>query len=98
MYGLIGKFAAAPGKRDDLVSILIDGVAGMPGCLSYVVATDPADPDAIWITEVWESAERHQASLALQSVKAAIVAGRPMIAGMTSVAETTPIGGHGFKR
>ena len=27
----------------------------MPGCLSYVVARDPTDADAIWITEVWDA-------------------------------------------
>ena len=57
MYGLIGKLKAIPGQRDALTQILLDGAAGMPGCLSYVVATDPTDGDAIWITEVWESQE-----------------------------------------
>ena len=52
MYGLIGKMKAVPGKRDALIAVLLDGVSGMPGCLSYVVAQDPADPDGIWITEV----------------------------------------------
>lgn len=45
MYGLIGKMKAVPGQRDALVSILLEGVSGMPGCLSYIVAHDPADPD-----------------------------------------------------
>jgi hypothetical protein len=35
MYGLIGKIEAVPGKRDDLARILLEGVSGMPGCLSY---------------------------------------------------------------
>ena len=30
MYGLIGKMIAAPGKRDELISILLEGVAAMP--------------------------------------------------------------------
>jgi len=30
MYGLIGKMTAAPGKRDELISILLEGVAAMP--------------------------------------------------------------------
>ena len=63
MYGLIGKMTAAPGKRDALIAILLEGVSGMPGCLSYVVAKDPADADAIWITEVWDKQESHKASL-----------------------------------
>ncbi len=52
MYGLIGKMKARPGQRDALIAILLDGIAAMPGCLSYIVASDPADADAIWITEV----------------------------------------------
>ena len=53
MYGLIGQMKAAPGKRDELVAILSESTGGMPGGLSYVVATDATDADALWITEVW---------------------------------------------
>ncbi len=69
MYGLIGKMTAVDGKRDELVAILLAGVSDMPGCLSYIVATDPTDSTAIWITEVWDSKASHEASLALPSVK-----------------------------
>lgn len=96
MYGLIGKMTAQGGKRNALTRILINGVAGMPGCLSYVVADDPTDPDVIWITEVWISKEAHAASLQLPSVRDAITKGRPLIASMESVAETSPVGGSGL--
>ncbi len=95
-YGLIGKMTALPGRRDDLIAILLGGVSGMPGCLSYVVARDGADADAIWITEVWDSAASHTASLSLPSVRAAIAKGRPLIAGFGSSTVTAPIGGHGL--
>lgn len=94
MYGLIGKMTAHAGKRAELVKILLDRVAGMPGCFSYIVANDPTDPDVIWITEAWESKDAHGASLSLPSVKDAITKGRPLIAGMSAVAETLPVGGH----
>ena len=96
MYGLIGKMTAVQGQRDALIAILLEGTAGMPGCLSYVVAADPADPDAIWITEVWDSEASHQASLSLASVRAAIAKGRPLIAGMGSRTVTAPVGGSGL--
>jgi quinol monooxygenase YgiN len=96
MYGLIGKMTAVDGKRDELVAILLDGVAGMPGCLSYVVATDPGDANAIWITEAWDSKASHDASLALPSVKNAIAKGRPLIAAFGNGTVTTPVGGHGL--
>lgn len=98
MYGLIGKMSASPGKRDELADAMLAGVQSMPGCFSYVIATDPADPDALWITEVWDSKESHAASLQLPSVKAAIAKGRPLIAGFSNHVETTPIGGHGLAR
>ncbi len=96
MYGLIGKMTAKAGERGALAVILLEGLTGMPGCLSYVVAEDPADPDVLWITEAWESSDAHRASLSLPSVQAAIAKGRPLIAGMETLAETRPIGGHGL--
>lgn len=96
MYGLIGRMTAIPGQRDALAEILLTGMNAMPGCLSYVVARDPAEPDALWVTEVWESAEHHRASLALPSVQAAIARGRPLIAGFSDRRELEVLGGWGL--
>ena len=96
MYGLIGRMVAQPGKREELAQVLLDGIAGMPGCLSYIVALADDQADALWITEVWESREMHQASLDLASVQAAIAAGRPMIAGFGERFESRPLGGQGL--
>lgn len=68
----------------------------MPGCLSYIVATDPKDADALWITEVWDSPDSHKASLALPMVQEALTAGRPLIAGFAERFETNPLGGAGL--
>ncbi|AHE53785.1 putative quinol monooxygenase [Sphingomonas sanxanigenens] len=96
MYGLIGKMKARPGERDALAAILLQGTGAMPGSLSYVVATDPVDADALWITEVWDGPESHKASLQLPAVKDAILRGRPLIAGFESSVETVPLGGVGL--
>ena len=96
MYGLVVKMTVAAGKRDDLVSILIEGTGAMPGCFCYVVAKDSADQNAIWITEVWDTKESHDASLQLTEVKAAIAKGRPLITGVTMNVLTTPVGGFGL--
>lgn len=95
MYGLIGKFIAHPGKRDELLAILKVAGEPMPGCLSYVIATDPADPVAIWITEVWTDKSAHQASLQIPAVKAAIAKAMPLIAGFGDHIETVPVAGIG---
>ena len=96
MYGLIGKIKANTGQRDELISILIEGEGQMPGCLSYIVAKDATDTDAIWVTEVWDNQESHQNSLSLPQVQGAISSGRPLIAGFGERFETIPVGGHGL--
>ena len=96
MYGLIAKITAVAGQRDPLADILIAGTSRLPGCLSYVVAADATETDALWVTEVWESQGSHRASLQLPEVQAAIAKGRPLIAGFSSRVETAPIGGHGI--
>ncbi|MCX6626245.1 MAG: putative quinol monooxygenase [Candidatus Solibacter sp.] len=96
LYGTIGKMTAATGKRTEVISLLLQAVNAMPGCLSYVVAQDPADENGIWITEVWDSKDSHDASLSLPEVKKSIAAARPMIAGFSNQTITTPIGGYGI--
>lgn len=98
LYGLIGKIVAAPGQREALMAILLEGLSNMPGCLSYIVARDSRDSDALWVTEVWDRRASHAASLNLPSVKAAIAKGRPLIAGFGERFETEPVGGHGLSR
>ena len=98
MYGLIGRMTATAGKRDELAAILIEGSAGMPGCLSYVIAKDAKEPDALWVTEVWESEADHKASLSSPGVRAAIGKGRPLIASFDVQHVTEPVGGHGLAR
>lgn len=97
MFGLIGKITCAPGQRDALAEILLGGTADMPGCHSYVIARDPADADALWVTEVWDRRESHAASLTLPAVQAAIARGRPLIKDVGPRFETEPVGGHGLE-
>ncbi len=96
MYGLIGKINVALGQREPVVAALLAGTGAMPGCLSYVVAHDPSDSNAIWVTEVWDSKESHQASLKLPAVQQAIAQARPHITGFGERIETTPVGGQGL--
>ncbi len=98
MYGLIGKMLAAPGQRDALLAILLEGTRAMPGCLSYVIDTDPENPDAIWITEVWDNEGSHKASLILPAVRSAIQRAKPLIAGFGERFTTAPVGGHGLAK
>lgn len=94
MYGLIGSFKAAEGRRPELIKLLLAESGALPGCLSYVVAEDPADEVTIWVTEVWTDAAAHKASLQLPAVKAVIAQAMPLIAAFGEHRETRPVGGH----
>ncbi len=93
MFGLIGKMRAAPGKRAELIAILGESTEAMPGCLSYIVAEDTSEANAIWITEVWNNEASHKASLQLPTVQAAIAKARPIIAGFDMSVKTSPVSG-----
>jgi quinol monooxygenase YgiN len=96
-YGYIGSMKAKPGCRDDVVSILASGADGLRvhGCHLYVVSVSSTDDDTIWVTEVWESKEEHDASLQLPETKAAISKTMPMLTGEFTRQETTVVGGLG---
>jgi len=96
MYGLIGRMMTAPGQRDAVIAALLEGTTKMPGCLSYIVAKDPSDATAIWVTEVWDSEANHKASLSLPAVQAAIATAKPLITGFGERFVTTPVGGLGL--
>ena len=96
MFGLIAKLRARTDERDRLAAILVESTMQLPGCLAYIVSLDPADRDVIWITEVWDSEESHQASLELPAVRAAIERAKPLIYGMESRIPIVPVGGVGL--
>lgn len=90
-YGLLGQMMAQPGKRAELIAILSEGTGEMPGNIAYLIGEDSANPDAIWIVELWDSKEAHAASLKLPAVQDAIKRGRPLIAGFGTRAEFKPV-------
>ena len=96
MYGFIVKMTIVPGKREEMIRILKESAADMPGCFSYVVAKDAVDENVLWVTEVWDSSASHDASLSLPQVKNAIPAAKSLVANFERIAVTTPVWGHGL--
>jgi len=86
----VGTLGTAPGKRDELVTLLTEhneSLAGA-GCRAYEVGVDDDQPDTVFVVELWDSAEAHRASLALPQVQDAIARARPLLDGT--------FGGHRF--
>jgi quinol monooxygenase YgiN len=98
-YGYIGSMRTKPGRRDEVVGILLLGADNLRaiGCELYAVCTDPADADVICVTEIWDSAEHHDSSLQLPDVKAAIAAAMPMLTGEFTRQQLTVVGGLGVQ-
>lgn len=93
MIGFINKITAQSGQRDEVMRLILQGSSKMAGCHSYIVAADAESQDDIWITEVWESAEAHEASLKNPAVRESIEQAMPLIADFESVATTVPSSG-----
>jgi quinol monooxygenase YgiN len=93
MYGLIVKMTIVPGRREEMIEILKEGASNMPGCHSYVVAKDSGDENVIWVTEVWDSMDSHDASLSLPSVKNAVPRAKGLVANFAKIAVTNPVWG-----
>ncbi len=76
---------AIKGKGDDLAEIMLQAshvIENQPGCQAYIVIRSMSDPDQVLITEIWDSQQTHQASLASKEVSNIINSTRSLIAQM----------------
>lgn len=95
-YGYFGTMRVRPGKREEVLAILLRAADEMQagGCHAYVVG-EAEDPDVICVSELWESKEAHDASLQLPETREAIAQAMPMLTGEFTGHEMTVRGGLG---
>lgn len=95
-FAMFAKVIAKPGQRDAVLKILLAASREpMPGCDMYVVNTAASDADAVYVYEAWQTQADHDASLAIESVKALVEKAKPLIAGFDGV-KLDVIGGKGL--
>lgn len=98
MYAMTGKLVAQKGRRADLVEILklaADLVGEIPQCQLYIVNEDLSNETHVWIYELWDDKESHDASLGDNQVRALITNARPLLACAPDGAELRVVGGYG---
>ena len=99
-YGLHGKLKATAGNGGKLADILLEAaamVATAKGCRLYAISRDDSEPDAVWITEIWDTKEDHDNSLKVPGVRELIGRAMPIIDGpLQKGQELTVIGGFGI--
>lgn len=81
---LHGKLKAKEGEGAQLADVLLKAaelVSASKGCRLYIVSKDNNDPDAVWVTEVWDTKQDHDDSLKNDSVRALIVKAMPLLDG-----------------
>ena len=84
VFANAGRLGTVPGKRDALVAHLTrrSSVLSDIGCLAYEVGTNDAEPDTVFVVELWKDAAAHEASLALPEVRESIAEARPLLSGV----------------
>ncbi|GAA2975870.1 quinol monooxygenase YgiN [Microbacterium terrae] len=84
VFANAGTLGAVPGKRDELVAHLTRRSSSLSevGCIAYEVGTNDAEPDTVFVIELWKDSAAHQASLALPEVAASIAEARPLLSGV----------------
>lgn len=95
-YGLHGKLQAKSGAGAQLAEILLEAsrlVANAKGCHLYLISTDVEHPDAVFVTEVWDSSEDHRASLQMPEVRALIGQAMPLLDGPPQGGQTLKVHG-----
>jgi quinol monooxygenase YgiN len=97
-FGMVGKLVAHPGRRGELLDLLMAAtreLQGADGCELYVVSHDRDDLDTIWVFEAWRDEAAHRASLNMPAVRGVIERGLPLIAERDG-ANLEPVGGVGL--
>jgi quinol monooxygenase YgiN len=80
-FGMVGKLVAHPGRRGELLDLLMAAtreLQGADGCELYVVSHDRDDLDTIWVYEAWRDEAAHRASLNMPAVRGMIERGLPL--------------------
>ena len=75
-----GVFSIDPNERNRFVETSIEAMRSSrqeEGCLEYVIAADPVDPERAVLTERWESMEHLEQHLARQRTAPRAVDARP---------------------
>jgi len=99
-YGIHSKIKSKAGSSEKLVKILLDAstlAITAKGCRLYFVSKDKADPESIWVTEVWDNKEDHDNSLKDVSIMALISQAMLLIDGVPEKGQELEIlGGLGI--
>lgn len=64
MFSVYGRMTALPGRRDELITVLLKGFRASDdgGLLTFSINEAFDDPDTIWLTQLWIDKAAHDAT------------------------------------
>jgi quinol monooxygenase YgiN/mannose-6-phosphate isomerase-like protein (cupin superfamily) len=92
------KATAKSGAGAALAEVLLRVAAMLEdaaGCELYIVNRSPAEPDTVWVTELWRSQEDLDAALALERARALMPEVLELVDGPFERIDLEPLGGVG---
>jgi len=98
-YALINKMTVKSGRRDEVVTILLESGKPFndnPSCILYLVYKDKRDPNIIWVEDVWTNQNDHTAAMSTPEMRSHIMRCVPLLEGMPEQIEITSVGGKGL--
>ncbi|KRE59320.1 putative quinol monooxygenase [Paenibacillus sp. Soil750] len=96
-FSMVAKLTAKTGEGETLARLLLEAgtsAQAIQACEAYVIHISDSEPDTLWVTEIWTSAEAHAEALTQAETRAAITQAMPYIAGVEGT-KLRPLGGKG---
>jgi quinol monooxygenase YgiN/quercetin dioxygenase-like cupin family protein len=99
--GRYAKAVAKPGKGDELAQKLLEVARSLreaPGCQLYVINRSAAEPDVVWVTELWQSQQQLDSALETPEARARIPEVLKLVSnGGFERIDLEPLGGAGYQ-
>jgi quinol monooxygenase YgiN len=95
---LINKLIAKPGKRSEVIRILLESAKPFQendACLLYLVHEDQANENAIWVEDLWTDKKEHEMALAKPELQEYVKKAMPLLEGMPEQISLRLAGGKG---
>ena len=93
-HGFHATLTARPGKGDEVVEFLL-GAPSLTNddCVVFLVGRSAADPDVIYVTEGWVTAEAHSTFFASEAAQALVANLQSLLVGESKYLDEVPVGG-----
>src|ERR1700756_222944 len=96
MFVLINKLTAKPGKRREVVDILLESGKAFdnnPDCKLYLVSEDVGNENLIWVQDIWLNETAHTSAMQDEEMQSYVRQSIPLLEGTPEQTKIIPVGG-----